>query len=531
MQERLADMMTTLPHRRLAPVILVLATLLIIAGSVTPAGAAATPRAAVRLAGGEKCFKETGRCLHGVFLGYWQSHGGVAAFGFPITDELSEDGRTVQYTERARFEFHPEYRDTPSEVLLSLLGNQLASGRSDQPFRRVSSSGGIFFSQTGHNLPEPFNGYWQANGGLAIFGYPISEAFNEKSATDGKTYQVQYFERNRLEYHPEAKGTPAEIQRGLLGREFYQRTYGNAPPPAASPDPVSMHALQAMTRWGNDLRVVRTVATTSAYTQYAITYRSGNLNITGQMYVPTGSGPFPVMIMNHGFIPISEYTSGTDSRRESPFVASNGYVAIHPDFRNYAGSDDDENAAENLTAYGWADDALNLVDAVNHSSLPYLDKNRIGFWGHSNGGQVSMMALVAQRAPDIKAFVLFAPTSPDMADNFNRWMRPNSEQADQIRARHGWPEDNPAFYQGLSVGPAFKEAATKGPVLLFHGTADTNTPYAWSERTASLMKDAGIDVTFVPVKGENHLFSDSAWRGGVASQFLNFIDEYVKNAK
>ena len=58
------------------------------------------------------------------------------------------------------------------------------------------------------------------------------------------------------------------------------------------------------------------------------------------------------MIMNHGFIPVEDYVTGMDSRRESPFVASNGYVAIHPDFRNYAGSDDDENASQNLTAFG-----------------------------------------------------------------------------------------------------------------------------------------------------------------------------------
>ncbi|MEO8288868.1 MAG: alpha/beta fold hydrolase [Chloroflexota bacterium] len=493
--------------------------------------AAATPKPAVRLTGGEKCFSETDRCMHGVFLGYWQSRGGIAAFGYPVTDELSEDGRTVQYTERARFELHPELRDTPSEVLLSLLGNQLAAGRTDQPFKRATaSSTGDFFTQTGHNLAQPFNNYWQKNGGLPVFGYPISEAFNEKSATDGKTYQVQYFERNRLEYHPEAKGTAAEIQRGLLGKEFYTRTYGNTPPPAASPYPVSMDALQGMIRWGSDLKVVRTVAKTTAYTKYGITYRSGNLTISGQMYVPVGNGPFPVMIMNHGFIPIPDYVTGMDSRRESPFVASNGYVAIHPDFRNYAGSDIDENASENLTAFGWADDSLNLVDAVKRSNLPYLDKKRIGYWGHSNGGQTSMMALVAQQ-PDIKAFVLFAPTSPDYADNFNRWTRPNKEQADRVRARHGFPEDNPAFYQGLSVGPSFKEAVSKGPVLLFHGTADTNTPFSWSERSAALMKDAGIDITFVPVKGENHLFSDQAWRGGVGSQFLSFIDKYVKNAK
>ncbi len=523
--------MVELRYRIFVSRFLLLAALSLAPFSVARSAPTLTPQPAVRLTGGEYCFQETGRCLHGVFLGYWQSHGGLAAFGYPITDELTEGGRTIQYTERARFEFHPELRDTPSEVLLSLLGNQLAATRTDGPFQRATATGGVYFTQTGHNLLEPFNAYWQANGGLSVFGYPTSEAFNEKSATDGKTYLVQYFERNRLEYHPEAKGTPAEIQRGLLGREFYQRTYGSTPPPPATPDPVSIAALQAETRWGNDLKIVRTVATTSAYTQYAITYRSGNLTITGQMYVPTGSGPFPVMVMNHGYIPVSQYTSGEDSHRESPFAASNSYVAIHPDFRNYAGSDVDEDAVANLTAYGWADDSLNLVDAVEHSDLPFLDKSRIGVWGHSNGGQVGMMDLVAQRQADIKAFVLFAPTSSDMVDNFNRWMRPSPDQSSPIVARHGSPETNPAFFQALSVGPAFKQAVTKGPVLLFHGNADTNTPYAWSVRTAALMKDAGLDVTFVTVPGENHLFSDAAWRGGVASQFLAFIDKYVKNAK
>src|SRR5436305_5931111 len=126
--------MTELSRPRLTACILIMMTLLLSAGSVPPVRAAATPKPAVRLTGGEKCFTETDKCLHGVFLGYWQSHGGLAAFGFAITDELSEDGRTVQYTERARFEFHPEFRDTSNEVLLSLLGNQRASNRTDAPF-------------------------------------------------------------------------------------------------------------------------------------------------------------------------------------------------------------------------------------------------------------------------------------------------------------------------------------------------------------------------------------------------------------
>ena len=56
-------------------------------------------------------------------------------------------------------------------------------------------------------------------GGAAVFGYPISEPFEEVSKTDGQRYLVQYFERNRMEYHPELAGTAFEILLGHLGRE------------------------------------------------------------------------------------------------------------------------------------------------------------------------------------------------------------------------------------------------------------------------------------------------------------------------
>ncbi|HVG00766.1 MAG TPA: N-acetylmuramoyl-L-alanine amidase, partial [Chloroflexia bacterium] len=64
--------------------------------------------------------------------------------------------------------------------------------------------------------------YWSRNGGIPVFGYPLSEGFQEKSATDGKTYLVQYFERNRLEYHPELP-EPSRISLGLLGVQVLQQ--------------------------------------------------------------------------------------------------------------------------------------------------------------------------------------------------------------------------------------------------------------------------------------------------------------------
>ncbi len=77
-------------------------------------------------------------------------------------------------------------------------------------------AGVAFLAPTSHTLRDPFLKYWQQHGGLAQFGYPLSEPFSEVSKTDGKTYTVQYFERNRFEYHPE--NPPAQqVLLGLLG--------------------------------------------------------------------------------------------------------------------------------------------------------------------------------------------------------------------------------------------------------------------------------------------------------------------------
>jgi hypothetical protein len=82
--------------------------------------------------------------------------------------------------------------------------------------------GAQFFPETGHNLSGPFLDFWQTRGGLAIFGYPISEERTETSPQDGKEYIVQYFERARFELHPELAGTPYGVQLSQLGTLIYE---------------------------------------------------------------------------------------------------------------------------------------------------------------------------------------------------------------------------------------------------------------------------------------------------------------------
>jgi hypothetical protein len=175
-------------------------------------------------------FPETGHNLGYGFRNYWQANGGLAIFGYPLTDEFEEvsatDGRKyiVQYFERNRFEYHPEFRGTPYEVSLGLLGSELNKDRVFAPGNPIPNTDSqMYFPETRHTLIGAFHRFWKENGGLRVFGYPVSEEFTERNPDDGKTYTVQYFERNRFEWHPEYRGTKYEVLLGLLGKELLRR--------------------------------------------------------------------------------------------------------------------------------------------------------------------------------------------------------------------------------------------------------------------------------------------------------------------
>jgi spore germination protein len=89
----------------------------------------------------------------------------------------------------------------------------------------------LYFPETRHSLSWGFKHYWEHNGGLPIFGYPRTEEFIEFNHDSGKDHTVQYFERQRYEYHPELAGTPYEVLLGRLGHEHAKRRglLGTAP--------------------------------------------------------------------------------------------------------------------------------------------------------------------------------------------------------------------------------------------------------------------------------------------------------------
>ncbi|MDQ6603570.1 MAG: cellulase family glycosylhydrolase [Chloroflexota bacterium] len=144
---------------------------------------------------------------------------GTDTLGLPISALITRDGMRYQYTERARLEM-PVNGGT---VQLARAGAILSSGRDFKQLASPSVNPDTrYFPETNHSLAYGFRSYWEQHGDVGVFGLPISEEFGELNPADGKTYDVQYFERAKFERHPEFTGTPNEIQLAFLGKQLYQ---------------------------------------------------------------------------------------------------------------------------------------------------------------------------------------------------------------------------------------------------------------------------------------------------------------------
>ena len=161
-------------------------------------------------------FAETKHNVSGAIRQFWFLNGGIATFGYPLSEPFEETGadgvkRQVQYFERAKLQVDPA---DPKVIAVARLGAESMAGRTFptvEPFDSTDER--AYFVQTGHSVRGWFLTFWEDNGGLAIFGYPISEEVQE----NGKT--VQYFERARFELNPSADSARTGVVLGQLGRE------------------------------------------------------------------------------------------------------------------------------------------------------------------------------------------------------------------------------------------------------------------------------------------------------------------------
>ena len=287
---------------------------------------------------------------------------------------------------------------------------------------------------------------------------------------------------------------------------------GASPSPSTSAapaaDPASIQALIDHAYDGRNLRLGRERGSTSAYRQYFATYQGDGLTISGRINIPRGQGPFPAVVLAHGYVDPAEYTNGETMLRERDYLARQGYVTLHIDYRNHAQSSKDPGNDANLRN-GYTIDAINAALALK--AYPAVDPERVALIGRSMGGGVVYNAIVAK--PGVfQAAVAYAPVSSDSVDNFNKWVRRDpsrSGAASKVNSRLGTPEAQPAKWAATSARTYFDRITE--PLMIHHGTIDEDCPLAWSRESVAALKAKGKEVDLRIYEGGRHTLTSPQW--------------------
>lgn len=260
---------------------------------------------------------------------------------------------------------------------------------------------------------------------------------------------------------------------------------------------------------GGEIKIEETLSREGNYTSYIFSYPSDNLKIYGMMNVPDGEGPFPVILLNHGYFNQSTFQSGDGTHAMADILAAKGYLTLASDYRGFGKSENDGEGSRGHNP-NYAIDVLNLTSSVK--SLSKADIGRIGMWGHSMGGEVSLRTVEA--TDKVKALVLWAPTSGRASDNASFYGRRHSPQT----------SPNPAL-EGTSPINYLKYIQT--PISLHQGLADTEVRPEWSKELNDALKKEGKTVEYFEYEGQDHNFKNLGW-DVISKRSVEFFDKYVK---
>jgi dipeptidyl aminopeptidase/acylaminoacyl peptidase len=294
--------------------------------------------------------------------------------------------------------------------------------------------------------------------------------------------------------------------------------------------PLSIDYLRSRSYEGSDFVFEETLAPGSNYNRYIVSYKSDGLKIYALMTIPWDEKPasgYPVIIFNHGYIPPTEYRTTERYIAYVDAFARNGYIVVKSDYRGHGSSE-----GKPTSIYGdpgYVIDVLNVLASVRR--YPDADVNRIGMWGHSMGGYITLRAMVTDY--NIKAAVIWAGVVASYAELFNSWFggdslnnnRPTWRSA--MIADYGTPQQNPTFWDAMSANAYLSDLS--GPIQLHHGTGDTTVPFNYSVLLDQQIKAAGGSSELFLYPNDDHNIATNRDNALVLS--VVFFNQHVKNMK
>lgn len=293
-------------------------------------------------------------------------------------------------------------------------------------------------------------------------------------------------------------------------------------------EPLAIDAMRSRDYPGSDIVIEAVLDPGVNYSRYYVSYLSDGLKIYALMTVPNGEKPatgWPVVIFNHGYIPPNVYRTTERYVNYVDQIARNGYIVFKSDYR---GHDRSEGTSGSIyTQPNYTIDVLNAVASVKR--YPDADPNRIGMWGHSMGGYITLRAMVV--SSDIKVGVIWGGVVAPYPDLFTRW-NPGGHLTSaapgswvySLEQAYGSVDTNPDFWNSISANGYLHDL--RGPIQLHHSTTDEVVPVKFSEMLYEEMLAANQSVELYTYEGDNHNISrnfDTAMQRSV-----EFFDRYLK---
>lgn len=283
---------------------------------------------------------------------------------------------------------------------------------------------------------------------------------------------------------------------------------------------------------GSVIAIEDTLDPGANYNRYYAYYLSEGYKIYGLLTVPFGDPPeggWPAIVFNHGYIPPDQYRTTERYIAYVDWLARSEYIVFRIDFR---GHDRSEGVA--LGAYGdpgYTVDVLNAVSSLQQ--FPLANPEKIGMWGHSMGGYLTLRSMVI--SDDIKAGVIWAGVVASYPDMMARWRRNTPGPAptppsfacrwqQEWISEHGSSDENPYFWSSISANTYVSDLS--GPIQLHHGTADESVPVIFSELLRDEILAVGGEVEFYTYEDDNHNLSNYFSQAMIRS--IEFFDRYLK---
>ncbi len=235
------------------------------------------------------------------------------------------------------------------------------------------------------------------------------------------------------------------------------------------------------------------------YTQQVVSYQSDGLTIYALLTIPQGTPPpggWPVILFNHGYIPPDVYRTTERYEAYVDAFARHGYMVVKSDYRGHGFSEGEPQSVYGSPAY--VIDVLNALASVRQH--PLANPERVGMWGHSMGGYITLRAMVVDER--IRAGVIWAGVVASYDDLFRDWFRSRRSWRGTLVEEYGLPQDNPQFWDALSANSYLHELS--GPVQIHHGTGDSVVPYSFSVTLDAEIRQAGRPTELLLYDADDH---------------------------